>query len=461
MIRTRQDIAGLTLGDAAKAATQQWHPVLDTYARGVELMKALPASDPRSWLWAANTHGIPPGTPPRPTWNQCTHQSVFFLPWHRAYLAWFEETIRDLTGDPDWALPYWDYTVPGTRADRTVPVEFSVRTRTVAANVVPNPLFAPNRDAGPIPIGDVGIVDALADPRFVRSFLPGFGGADPDRRTGHVENLPHNFVHNDIGGLMGSPATAGRDPIFWLHHSNIDRLWEVWSGLPGSVPPTAPGAASALLVAQWRSAVFVFGDPASPATYTMDQVEDPTGFGYEYQVTELPADLADAVQEARAAAGAAVGVAPVDETEPEWEPIAATFNVTSGQDRDIPVAAGASATAAALTAGTTTPSGLVIELSGVRATDPHGVYVVEVRSAPDAGAHRAGRISTFGLAGTADEEERDYLVDATPILPDLLDEGWSGGTLSIRVVPEQGRADSDDVDKAIRVRQVTLYVPTA
>ena len=87
MVRTRQDVAGLTLGDAAKAETKDWHPVLDTYARGVALMSDLAEDDPRSWLWAANTHGIPAGTTPRPTWNQCAHGSVFFLPWRRAYLA--------------------------------------------------------------------------------------------------------------------------------------------------------------------------------------------------------------------------------------------------------------------------------------------------------------------------------------------------------------------------------------
>ena len=126
MTSTRRDVAGLTLADEAKARTQEWHPVLDTYARGVSLMSRLREDDPRSWLWAANTHGIPTGTRPRPLWSQCAHASWAFLPWHRAYLAWFEATIRELTGDEEWRLPYWDYSVPGDRADRTMPVEFSV-----------------------------------------------------------------------------------------------------------------------------------------------------------------------------------------------------------------------------------------------------------------------------------------------------------------------------------------------
>ena len=453
MVQTRLDIARLTLGDATKAETEQWHPVLDTYARGVELMSNLPESDPQSWLWAANTHGIPDGTAPRPTWAQCVHGSIFFLPWHRAYLAWFETTIRELTGVEDWRLPYWDYTVPGDDADRTLPVEFSVQTRTVDGQSVANALFVPGRDNGPLPVDDVDIVNALSEARFARPFPAGFGGADPDTRTGRVESLPHNFVHGDIGGLMGFTTTAGRDPIFWLHHANIDRLWEVWRGVPGSIAVTDPGGASALLVTQWQSAVFVFGDLAALATYTMAEVEDLAGLGYEYEETGLPADLASAVQDARDAAGGGLGVAAVDGTEPDWEPIAASFNMTSGEERTIDITEGAGVTGA-------TPTGLVIELDGVRATDPHAVYVVEVRSTPDAEPHRAGRISTFGLAGTPDNEERNYLVDASSILPELLDEGWTGDQLSVQVVPEPGRADSDDTDKAIRVRQVTLYVPT-
>ena len=114
MTRVRHDVSTITLGDAAAAETEEWHPVLDAYAHGVALMRGLDADvSPDSWIWAANTHGIPRGTRPRPSWGQCAHASRFFLPWHRAYLAWFESTVRRLTGQDDWALPYWDYSDPG------------------------------------------------------------------------------------------------------------------------------------------------------------------------------------------------------------------------------------------------------------------------------------------------------------------------------------------------------------
>ena len=136
MARTRHDVASLTLGDPSDAETKDWHPVLDVYARGIELMQAMPADDPASWLFAANTHGIPPGTPGRPAWGQCAHASLFFLPWHRAYLAWFEKTIRTLTGEDDWGLPYWDYSSPDNPDAAFLPAEFRVPTRTVGTVLV-------------------------------------------------------------------------------------------------------------------------------------------------------------------------------------------------------------------------------------------------------------------------------------------------------------------------------------
>jgi tyrosinase len=53
------------------------------------------------------------------------------------------------------------------------------------------------------------------------------GGGD----NGGIENIPHNRIHVRIGGdtgFMSDPSTAALDPIFWLHHANIDRMWEVW-----------------------------------------------------------------------------------------------------------------------------------------------------------------------------------------------------------------------------------------
>jgi hypothetical protein len=421
------------------------------------MMRVLPTDDPQSWQWAANTHGIPIGTPARPEWSQCAHASLFFLPWHRAYLAWFETTIRTLTRDLGWGLPYWDYSNPDNPEAAFLPVEFRVPTRTAQGEVVPNPLFDATRNDGPLPAQDIDVVRALAEPRFV-SGVPdvGFGGTDRDRRFGDVESTPHNWVHVDIAGLMGSTATAGQDPIFWLHHANIDRLWEVWLSLPGSVRLTDAGGGSAFLVTQWQSAIFWLGSQHSPSTFTMRDVEDLSSvkMDYEYESIELPEEWAAAIAAARQPVPVGGGGLPLDEAETRWEPVAASFNLDSNEERDV--------TFHARPRGLDdpAPSRLVLEFAGVRAVEPHAAYVVEVRSAPDKEPHQAGRFATFGLAGTPPEEERNYLVDASDILPDLLAEGWTGSQLSVKLVPEQGRPDSDDPDRAIHVEQVTVYAET-
>lgn len=456
----RADVAGLTLGDANAARTQPWHPTLETYAAGVRLMLDLDAPGPPhpdSWLWAANTHGIDASTPPRPAWDQCQHQRMFFLPWHRAYLAWFESTIRRLTGDDRWALPYWNYCDPAS--DRTVPVEFTVATRTVAGQVEPNPLFTTRRSSSPIPSQDVDPVPALGRLHYVMEMERGFGGVLPDQFDGVLELLPHNFIHVDIGGddgLMTSPATAARDPIFWLHHSNIDRLWETWLSLPGSVRLTDPDAPASAPVTQWQSATFWFGDEGSPTTYSMADVEDlaSAAMGYTYESITLAAAQQESVMRIReeALTPAGGGGLQLSHAAFEWEPVGVTFDMTSGEERDVPFEV------AAMGLDDVPPARLMLEFAGATAIRPHAVYVVEVRSASDEPPHRAGRFSTFGLAGTPAAETRNYLVDATSVLPDLLDEGWSGGALVVQLVPEPGRPDSEDPERAINVRQVTVFI---
>ena len=62
-------------------------------------MLALPASDPRNWYRQAIVHLL-----------DCPHANWWFLPWHRGYLFHFEAICRELSGDPEFALPFWDWT---------------------------------------------------------------------------------------------------------------------------------------------------------------------------------------------------------------------------------------------------------------------------------------------------------------------------------------------------------------
>jgi tyrosinase len=43
-----------------------------------------------------------------------------------------------------------------------------------------------------------------------------------------MENNPHGFTHGSFGGSISVIGTAAKDPLFFLLHCNVDRLWAKW-----------------------------------------------------------------------------------------------------------------------------------------------------------------------------------------------------------------------------------------
>src|SRR3954462_12994656 len=72
---------------------------LASYAKGVEAMLKLPPSDPRNWFRNAFIHLL-----------DCPHGNWWFYVWHRGYVGYLEQSIRTLSGDSTFAMPYWDWT---------------------------------------------------------------------------------------------------------------------------------------------------------------------------------------------------------------------------------------------------------------------------------------------------------------------------------------------------------------
>tara|TARA_R110001583_G_scaffold184213_3_gene343369 strand:+ start:6383 stop:7927 length:1545 start_codon:yes stop_codon:yes gene_type:complete len=253
-------------------------PILFWYAKGVGALKQKPLSDKTSWRFMAAVHGIdkalwqqygyytPGESLPSQAeqdlfWNQCQHQTWYFIPWHRGYVWSIEGLVREEIikqgGPADWAMPYWNYSDTQNPQARMLPPAFAAQTLPDNSE---NPLYVMQRyGLGTVPIvlpaKDVTL-EALGQPRFTgigAGALSGFGGlktgfSHSGRVSGRLENHPHNIVHVDVGGqqpngdpgLMSDPDTAGLDPIFWLHHANIDRLWMVWNGVSGHLNPTDP-----------------------------------------------------------------------------------------------------------------------------------------------------------------------------------------------------------------------------
>src|SRR5262249_22463223 len=253
------------------ATSPQGKAMLVKYAKAVGMMmNQTPRSDPRSWDFQWYTHWIPgpqsprsqvataktnmlnqvfAGKPPndphrllaQAMWDDCQahgdnpndpnfFQEMFFCVWHRWYVYYFEEIIRSVLKDQTFTLPYWDY-LGGTVADLSIPPEFRVSS---------SPLFRSNRNSWVnngerIDKQNPGTLnlDAFKETIYIDS---------PDGSTGFcpvLDGNPHGLVHVYTGGQMNMgriPFAAG-DPVFWLHHCNIDRLWESWNRLPGRTNP--------------------------------------------------------------------------------------------------------------------------------------------------------------------------------------------------------------------------------
>lgn len=246
-------------------------------------------------------------------WNQCQHGTWYFLPWHRGYLMALEAQLRadiiSLGGPEDWALPYWDYF--GTSGKQyEMPPAFAQKT----LDGEPNPLYVAMR-YGPEGEGVIYVATPAweaaqpqpADPVFgsvtseclandlftgsdTRTPLPGFGGPvsgfeHSGGPHGNMESNPHDLTHVYIGGgrsntdygLMSDPGTAALDPIFYLHHCNIDRMWAMWNASGNSNPTDA----------NWLNGPtqpFVMPWPGSePWFYTPMQVANLIELNYDYQ----------------------------------------------------------------------------------------------------------------------------------------------------------------------------------
>jgi polyphenol oxidase len=119
----------------------------------------------------------------------------------------------------DFRLPYWDW---DTSAHRKIPDAYT------APNDTTNPLWDGARLMSPtdeIPDEDVG--EAVMEAALTAGTFAEFGGTASG--MGIPEGAPHGSVHVDVGGDMGTFDTAGRDPIFYAHHSNIDKMWSDWN----------------------------------------------------------------------------------------------------------------------------------------------------------------------------------------------------------------------------------------
>ena len=284
--------------------------VLASYKAGIRKMLSLPPADPRNWYRNAMLHLF-----------DCPHGNWWFLVWHRAYLGWLEVTLRDLSGDPEFALPYWDWTktprVPAAMFDdvldpnngafiatfdqfkaqfepvvTSVYASFSTAQKDVLAlrqpfdtaagfwSVMPAVFFNqpsargltltnPDLDSDTKATVAINTVRSAlrtrlfagsGDPQQPAGFQSGkAANHSADSVQGILESGPHNNVHGAMGGGGGAFMAqfySPVDPIFFLHHGNLDRLWDVWARRQAAQGrPALPQGAD---LATWSNEQFCF-----------------------------------------------------------------------------------------------------------------------------------------------------------------------------------------------------------
>ncbi len=150
-----------------------------------------------------------------------------FLPWHRAFLVKFEQAMRAF--DPSFFVPYWRWmdtsSIPSWMTSFTP-------NKIVTATGRPIPV---TRDPG----GDPAFT-ALPTSQTIQDTV--FSQTDYLSFTVALEGstkpvTAHNFVHMWFHGTMSNTPTSPADPMFWMLHAEIDRLWAIWANAhPGQIP---------------------------------------------------------------------------------------------------------------------------------------------------------------------------------------------------------------------------------
>lgn len=149
------------------------------------------------------------------------HGGPAFFPWHREFVLRFERDLQAI--DPTVSVPYWDW----TRANLNPAATESLIWRDDFMGGPGQPRTGAVTSG---PFASWGLIRNAFD---IFGF-PGTGGdietsmASPDYTTFREVESPHGSAHVWVGGFLGNPVIAPRDPVFWLIHANVDRLWSIW-----------------------------------------------------------------------------------------------------------------------------------------------------------------------------------------------------------------------------------------
>jgi tyrosinase len=218
-VKLRQSVTQLSAAD------------LDRFRQAMKTFIDRP--DNKGFQYFANWHGV--------AFDICQHHNDLFLPWHRGYLYHFELALQDV--DPEVTLPWWNWfdeaAIPPAytdTADGNVLLEAPISPTGVA--VQPDWPTTTTRDPGA-----PGPGPAPLPPPLRAAMINGQPAYDWMMGSPSYKEFEqrcwqlHDNIHDWVGGTMGDQNWAAYDPLFWAHHSMVDRLWRIWQhNNPSALP---------------------------------------------------------------------------------------------------------------------------------------------------------------------------------------------------------------------------------
>ena len=206
------------------------------------------------------------------------HDGQGFPTWHRLYLLAWERTLQEIGNDENFAVPYWDWTGNKTHCDPAICSEELLGVTNQTDGTVKGKYFdnwyvictseqtyfltkicdPTNKEPGLKRRTEKEKEDKVRNEGYTMTFptteevnfalrfetfdlppygkesscnfrniLEGYASTKTGYRLPNVHTL-HNQVHIVLGGVMGDVPSASNDPIFPLHHSFVDRIYEKW-----------------------------------------------------------------------------------------------------------------------------------------------------------------------------------------------------------------------------------------
>ncbi|KAI9594508.1 hypothetical protein BDF19DRAFT_339790, partial [Syncephalis fuscata] len=160
------------------------------------------------------------------------HNYALFFPWHRYYLALYERDLQK--SSPDTMLPYWDWSIDSQAPSASIifrPDYFGGDGRD-GDKCVTDGQFANMQIYYPRPgcltrdfSESPSSMRAFYSPELLQGIITRAKSYNAFREQ--LEMIPHGVVHMGIGGMM-STMHSSNDPIFFMHHGMIDKLWTQW-----------------------------------------------------------------------------------------------------------------------------------------------------------------------------------------------------------------------------------------